>query len=471
MTSADLTFPPGFLMGAATAAYQVEGAVHEDGRTASIWDTFSHRPGAIRHGDNGDVAADHYHRMPYDVALMRELGLRAYRFSVSWPRVRPGGAGAFNPKGLDFYSRLVDQLLDAGIEPVLTLYHWDLPQELEDAGGWASRQTPVAFAEYAAELARVLGDRVRIWTTLNEPWCSAYLGYASGVHAPGRQDPLAALKAVHHLNLAHGLAVQAVRGAVPTAVCSVTHNLHVIRPADPSSAGDRDLVRRMDALGNRCWLEPELAGRYPADLLQDTAGITDWGFVADGDLETIHQPLDVLGINYYTTSTVRKWRGEGERSSQDGHGTVGASPWPGVEGADFIREPGQRTAMDWVVDPGGLKELLLRLTREYPRVPLMVTENGAAYPDTVSDDGRVHDPERTEYIRTHLQVVREAIDEGADVRGYLLWSLLDNFEWAWGYDRRFGIVRVDYTTLERTVKDSGRFYADVIRHQATPQRA
>ena len=468
MSDQDLPrFPDGFLLGAATASYQIEGAVAEDGRTPSIWDTFSHTPGKVRHGDNGDVAADHYHRMPQDVALMKELGLQAYRFSLAWPRIRPRGSGAGNAKGLDFYSRLVDELLTAGIQPVVTLYHWDLPQELEDAGGWTNRATSEAFGRYAAIAAGALGDRVGSWTTLNEPWCAAYLGYCSGVHAPGRESQEASLSAVHHLNLAHGLAVQAVRAARPDASCSITHNLHVIRPADPQSAEDVDIARRLDALGNRAFLGPELDGSYPDDLFADTASVTDWAFVRDGDLEEIHQPLDILGINYYTTSTVRKWDGVTERNREDGHMVATQPPWPGPDDVDFVAEPGQRTQMGWLVEPAGLTELLVRTAKAYPGLPLIVTENGAAYPDVVDADGAVHDADRVDYVRRHLHAVRDAIDAGADVRGYLLWSVLDNFEWAWGYERRFGIVRVDYETQQRTVKDSGRYYAEVIRAQST----
>lgn len=461
-SASDLVFPSGFLLGAATASYQIEGAVAEDGRTPSIWDTFSHTPGKVLGGDTGDVAADHYHRMPQDVALMKQLGLQAYRFSVSWSRIQPGGSGPINPKGLDFYQRLVDELLEAGIEPIVTLYHWDLPQELEDAGGWTNRATSQALGEYAGHVASALGDRVHSWTTLNEPWCSAYLGYCSGVHAPGRTNGADALAAVHHLNLGHGLAVQAVRAALPDAVCSITHNLHLIHPADPHSEKDRDVVRRLDALGNRAFLVPELEGHYPQDLLDDTAKITDWSFVKDGDLADIHQPIDILGVNYYTTSVAAWWDGVSPRTLEDGHMVAKQPPWPGVDDVDFPRQPGPRTRMDWLVIPEGLTELLVRTAKDYPGIPLMVTENGAAYLDEVSPDGSVLDTDRRDYVAAHLQAVRDAIDSGADVRGYLLWSLLDNFEWAWGYDRRFGIVRVDYDTQERTVKESGRFYAEVI---------
>lgn len=466
MTDPNLTFPTDFLFGAATACYQIEGAVNEDGRTPSIWDTFSHTPGKVLGGDNGDVAADHYHRMRDDVALMKQLGLRAYRFSIAWPRIQPGGSGGFNQKGLDFYSSLVDELLDNEILPVATLYHWDLPQELEDAGGWTSRATAQAFAPYAAKLAQTLGDRIHLWTTLNEPWCAAYLGYASGVHAPGRTNGADALTAVHHLNLAHGLAIQAIRAELATAQVSVTHNLHVIRPADPHSADDIDIVRRLDALGNRAFLGPELEGAYPEDLIADTAAVTDWSFVRDGDLEDIHQPLNLLGINYYTTSIARMWDGVSERDLEDGHKASEHTPWVGVDNVDFVREPGPRTAMGWLVDPAGLTELLVRTAKAYPGQPLIVTENGAAFDDSVDEDGQVHDTQRVEYVRAHLAAIKDAIDAGADVRGYQLWSLLDNFEWAWGYGRRFGVIWVDYDTQERIIKDSARFYAEVIRANA-----
>ncbi len=466
MIDPNLTFPTDFLFGAATACYQIEGAVNEDGRTPSIWDTFSHTPGKVLGGDNGDVAADHYHRMRDDVALMKQLGLRAYRFSIAWPRIQPGGSGGFNQKGLDFYSSLVDELLDNEILPVATLYHWDLPQELEDAGGWTSRATAQAFAPYAAKLAQTLGDRIHLWTTLNEPWCAAYLGYASGVHAPGRTNGADALTAVHHLNLAHGLAIQAIRAELATAQVSVTHNLHVIRPADPHSADDIDIVRRLDALGNRAFLGPELEGAYPEDLIADTAAVTDWSFVRDGDLEDIHQPLNLLGINYYTTSIARMWDGVSERDLEDGHKASEHTPWVGVDNVDFVREPGPRTAMGWLVDPAGLTELLVRTAKAYPGQPLIVTENGAAFDDSVDEDGQVHDTQRVEYVRAHLAAIKDAIDAGADVRGYQLWSLLDNFEWAWGYGRRFGVIWVDYDTQERIIKDSARFYAEVIRANA-----
>ena len=450
-------FPESFVWGSATAAYQIEGAANEDGRGPSIWDTFSHTPGRTLNGDTGDVAADHYHRWQEDLGHIAALGLDAYRFSISWPRVRPGGSGPFNQAGLDFYSRLVDGLLERGVRPVATMYHWDLPQELEDAGGWATRETALRFQEYAAGIVEALGDRVHTWTTFNEPWCSAYLGYASGVHAPGRTDPAAALAAVHHLNLAHGLAGQVVRELAPAAQLSVTLNLHVIRP-ESDSAADRDAARRIDALANRAFLGPMLDGAYPADLLTDTATVTDWSFVHDGDEKLIAVPLDVLGVNYYSSTLVRAWDGVSPRSDADGHGQSAASPWVGADTVDFLPQPGPHTAMGWNIDPPALTELLLRLHREYPRQPLMITENGAAFDDVVSPDGTIQDDRRIDYLHRHIAAVASARAQGADVRGYFLWSLLDNFEWGYGYDRRFGIIRVDYDTQVRTWKQSAHWY-------------
>ncbi|WP_433343156.1 GH1 family beta-glucosidase [Micromonospora sp. CA-111912] len=455
------SFPEGFLWGAATAAYQIEGAATEDGRGSSIWDTYSHTPGRTLNGDTGDVAADHYHRWVDDLGHLSELGLGAYRFSISWPRVQPGGSGAFNRAGVDFYSRLVDGLLERGIRPVATMYHWDLPQELEDAGGWPARDTALRFRDYAAGIVGALGDRVHTWTTFNEPWCSAYLGYGSGVHAPGRTEPAGALAAVHHLNLAHGLAGRAVRELAPAAELSVTLNLHVIRPASDSAA-DADAVRRIDALANRAFLGPMLGGAYPADLIADTAEVTDWSFVRDGDERAAGVPLDVLGVNYYSTTLVRAWDGASARSAADGHGSSAHTPWVGAANVDFLPQPGPYTAMGWNIDPSGMTELLLRLSREHPGQPLMITENGAAFDDVVSPDGRVHDDRRVDYLYRHVDAVGAAMDAGADVRGYFAWSLLDNFEWSYGYDRRFGIIRVDYETQARTWKDSAYWYRGLV---------
>ncbi|OEJ26771.1 beta-glucosidase [Streptomyces agglomeratus] len=469
-------FPPGFLWGSATAAYQIEGAVREDGRTPSIWDTFSRTPGKVLGGDTGDVAVDHYHRMRDDVRMMADLGLSAYRFSVSWPRVQPGGSGPASGRGLDFYRALTDELLAAGITPSLTLYHWDLPQELETPraggsaaeGGWPQRDTANRFAEYAGLVAEALGDRVDLWTTLNEPWCSAFLGYGSGVHAPGRTDPVAALRAAHHLNLAHGLGVQALRAALPgRARIGVSLNPSAVRPLT-RSADDLDAQRRIDALANRIFTGPMLSGAYPSDLMADTAHLTDWSFVREGDAATAGAPLDFLGINYYAPTVVSGSPPGGDADRHDDHGASDHSPWPGAQSVTFHRPPGELTAMDWSVDPTGLYDLLTRYAREAPGLELMVTENGAAYDDKPGPDGAVHDPDRIRYLHGHLAAVRRAMLDGADVRGYFLWSLLDNFEWAYGYSKRFGAVYVDYETLERTPKSSARWYGRVARTGVLP---
>ncbi|GAA4813559.1 glycoside hydrolase family 1 protein [Nocardioides caeni] len=464
-------FPPGFLLGAATAAFQIEGAVDDDGRTPSIWDTFARVPGAVLGGDTGDVACDHYHRMPADVALMKELGLSSYRFSIAWPRVRPDG-GAPNQKGIDFYSRLVDELLEADILPWVTLHHWDLPQALEDEGGWLVRDTAERFRDFALTTYDALGDRVRHWTTLNEPWCSAFLGYTGGQHAPGRQEGVAGVIAAHHLMLAHGLTIDELRhqGRADD-VLGITLNLTVPEPFDPDELADVDAAERVDVFWNRIFLDPILLGRHARGLEERTAGMTWRGqtwqeFVRDGDLALIGAPLDVLGVNYY----------HGDAASGRPHPEpelLGSrivhpprpvvSPFPGGADITFPRRGLPVTGLDWEVQPEGLTRLLVRLRDEYDAPPIHVTENGAAYPDTVDADGRVHDIERRAFLADHLGAILDAIDAGVDVRGYFAWSLLDNFEWAYGYEQRFGIVHVDYETQERIVKDSGRWYADVAR--------
>lgn len=463
------TFPKGFVWGSATAAYQIEGSAKEGGRGPSIWDTFSHTPGRTLNGDTGDVADDHYRRWREDLGHIADLGLSAYRFSIAWPRVQPSGRGPLNQEGLDFYSRLIDGLLERGVDPVVTLYHWDLPQDLEDSGGWPARDTAYRFAEYAEHMAREFGDRVHTWTTLNEPWCTAYLGYASGVHAPGRTEPAAALAAVHHLNLAHGLGGRAIRSVLPDARVSVTLNLHVTRPVDPSNEADLDAVRKTDALANRAFLGPMLDGAYPDDLLADTAHVTDWSFVADGDTAIAKIPMEILGVNYYSSGLARRWSGSGQRSQADGHGDGAGSPWVGADDVEFVRPEGPYTAMGWNIDPSGMTELLIGLHRTYPDQPLMITENGAAFDDVVSRDGAIHDQQRIDYLHDHIAAVRAAIEAGVDVRGYFAWSLLDNFEWSFGYDRRFGLIRVDYDTLQRTWKDSAYWYRDVIARNGLPE--
>ncbi|MYQ81713.1 MULTISPECIES: GH1 family beta-glucosidase [unclassified Streptomyces] len=436
--------PADFLWGAATSAYQIEGAVDADGRTPSIWDTFSHTPGAIEGDDHGDVACDHYHRMPDDVQLLADLGLDAYRFSLSWPRVQPGGRGPANAKGLDFYDRLVDELLAKGITPWATLYHWDLPQELEDAGGWPERETAYRFADYAELAAGRLGDRVHHWITLNEPFCSAILGYHIGCHAPGRKDFQAAISAVHHLHLGHGLAVQRIRSVVPTpAQVGITFNPAQIYPASDRPA-DLEAARQADGMGVRIYLDPVLRGQYPQDVVEDLDRLGATLPVEAGDLEVIGRPVDFLGINYYVSDVV----------------AAGDEPGQTVRVPQHDRPV---TAMPWEIHPQGMADLLTRISRDYPGTPVYITENGAAFDDSVYDSGaggRIEDIDRTAYLADHLAAVGRAREAGADVRGFFAWSLMDNFEWAYGYGKRFGIVHVDYETQVRTPKQSAEWLRD-----------
>jgi beta-glucosidase len=457
--------PADFLFGVATAAYQIEGATHRDGRADSIWDAFSRVAGAVVGGESGERACEHYDRYRDDVALMSDLGVQVYRFSTSWARVQPDGRTA-NPAGLDFYSRLVDELLAAGITPWLTLYHWDLPQALEDAGGWPARDTALRFADYAADVHAVLGDRVENWTSLNEPWCSAFLGYLSGEHAPGRQDPQAALDAAHHLLLGHGLATQRLRELDPALSIGITLNMTVPDAVDPDDAADVDAARRIDAQHNRLFLDPIFRGAYPADLLVD---LDDRGLslpVLEGDLATISATIDALGINYYHGDAVSaRPPADHALSSSAPSDRPKLSPFPAGDGI-FTHSRGlPTTAMGWEVQPEGLTRLLVRIDDEYAKpagVTLYVTENGAAYTDEVAADGSVDDVERAEFLTLHLDAVADAIDAGVNVKGYFYWSLMDNFEWAWGYDKRFGLVRVDYDTQQRTVKTSGATYRAII---------
>ncbi|GAA4673221.1 GH1 family beta-glucosidase [Nocardioides nanhaiensis] len=473
-TGEGVTFPPGFTWGAATAAFQIEGAAAEDGRTASIWDTFARAPGAVLGGDTGDVACDHYHRMPADVALMRELNLASYRFSTSWARVCPDG-GSLNRSGTDFYERLVDELLAAGIRPWLTLYHWDLPQALEDRGGWLERDTAERFRDYAVALHGVLGDRVPVWTTLNEPFCSAFLGYTGGQHAPGRQEGVAGMVAGHHLLLAHGLTIEALRTAGTEADLGITLNMTVADPHDPEEPADRDAARRVDAQFNRFFLDPVLRGSYPADLLADTARLPWRGggwldVVRDGDLALVSQPLDVLGVNFYQGDA---YAGRDVAVEPDGGVEHPARPTSSPFVGGGIVVPGRglpRTSIGWEVEPSGLTRLLLRLREDYGAAlpPLVITENGAAFHDVVDADGEVRDPARLAYVRDHLLALHAAMEQGVDVRGYYVWSLLDNYEWAYGYAQRFGVVHVDYDTQVRTPKASARWYAEVARTGIVP---
>jgi beta-glucosidase len=449
------TFANGFVWGAATAAYQIEGAVNEDGRGESIWDRFSHTPGKTENGDTGDVACDHYHRWRDDIELMRSLGLDAYRFSIAWPRILPEGRGRVNEAGLDFYDRLVDGLLKAGITPWVTLYHWDLPQVLEDAGGWPNRATADAFVEYADVISRRLGDRVKHWITLNEPWCSAFLGYHNGHHAPGRTNLADALQAAHTLLLAHGMTVPILRANSTNAQIGITLNLTHAYPATEQDP-DRAAAQRMDGFFNRWFLDPLYGRGYPEDIvaLYGTANPS----VSDGDLTTIAASTDFLGINFYNPSFI-------SNHPNDPPLNIGHERLVDAE----------YTAMDWVVYPQGLSDLLQRVDRDYPVGALYITENGAAYvdepPQMVDGTRRVHDPQRTRYYAQHLAAAQRAIAAGVPIKGYFAWSLMDNFEWAFGYTKRFGITYVDYATQERTLKDSGRWYAEVIRRSRTARSA
>ncbi|MYZ07872.1 beta-glucosidase [Streptomyces sp. SID2999] len=444
-------FPDNFRWGTATSAYQIEGAVTEDGRSPSIWDTFSHTPGKIDGDDNGDTACDHYHRWRDDLGLMRQLGVDMYRLSVAWPRVMPGGDGPVNPKGLAFYDELTDALLEAGITPSVTLYHWDLPQVLQDRGGWPERDTAEHFAAYASAVAERLGDRVTHWATLNEPLCSAWIGHLEGKMAPGWTDLTAAVRASYHLLLGHGLATQAIRAAAPGAEVGIVTNLSTVHAATDSPE-DLAAAHRQDGHVNRWWLDPVHGRGFPADMVEV------YGVELPqkpGDLETIAAPLDWLGLNYYMPAHV----------ADDPNG-------PAPYARSVRREGVPRTGMDWEIDASGIETLLLRLTEEYGARRIYVTENGSSFPDRVGPDGTVDDPERRAYLESHLAACASAAAKGAPLAGYFAWSLMDNFEWAYGYDKRFGLFHVDYATQARTIKASGRRYAEIIdTHRKLGRRA
>ena len=441
MSQTARAFPSDFVWGAATAAYQVEGAATEDGRGESIWDRFSATPGNVANDDTGAIACDTYHRYAEDIRLMRTLGIGAFRLSVAWPRILPEGRGPVNRAGLDFYDRLVDDLLANGLDPYVTLYHWDLPQALEENGGWPVRDTVDAFTEYTEVVVARLGDRVRHWITQNEPWVISWLGYGLGVHAPGRTSDSDALAAGHHILLAHGRAAEVLRREAPDSEVGIAVDLVPMYPFSDTEA-DIEAAHREDGFRNRWFLDAVLGRGYPEDMLERYAEILPP--IADGDLETIAAPLDFLGVNYYTRNVVRAGVGE-----------------VATEGAEH-------TDMGWEVYPDGLRDLLVRLHAEYELPDLYITENGAAFPDS-RNNGTVPDPRRIAYLGGHLDAVASAIADGVPVRGYFLWSLLDNFEWAFGYSRRFGIVYVDFETLERVPKDSFAWYRDFIAAQAGVQ--
>jgi beta-glucosidase len=465
MTGMDgaLGFPEGFIWGASTASYQIEGAATLDGKGPSVWDTFSHTPGKVRGGDTGDIACDSYHRYREDVELIASLGLNSYRFSVSWPRVQPGGSGPANQRGLDYYRALLDELAEKGISAAVTLYHWDLPQELQDAGGWAARDTALRFAEYAALTADALGDRVSRWITLNEPQVVSTNGYRQGVHAPGLRDAAAASAATHHLLLGHGLATRALRD-LGAAEVGITMDLHPIRVlgdgAKEYPEGLEQARMITDAIANGLYLEPVLRGRYPAHAPEDV--LPPSALVADGDMDVISAPLDFLGVNYYCPVFLRAGDPADLRKNEE----PARCAVPGV----VEYRPGwlEQTAMGWLVDPSGLHDLLLDLSKEAPGLPVYVTENGCAAEDYVDTQGEVNDVERVRFLHTHLEAAARAIQDGANLAGYYVWSLLDNFEWAWGYQKRFGIVFIDFGTQRRIPKASARFYSSVVRANAVP---
>jgi beta-glucosidase len=436
-------FASDFLWGCATSSYQIEGAAHEDGRVESIWDRFAATPGRIRDGSSGEVACDHYHRWPEDLDIGRDLGLNAYRFSIAWPRIFSEVGGKPNQKGLDFYSRLVDGMLERGLQPWATLYHWDLPQYLQDRGGWNERATVDAFVELADAMTRTLGDRVKHWITHNEPWCTAIIGNFEGWHAPGLTDFKTALQVSHHVLLSHGKAVPVIRANVPHASVGISLSLHPLRPASDS---ERDIaaMQRHDGLRYRWFLDPLYGRGYPASTLEQVGA--DAPVVLPGDLEAIAAPTDFLGVNYYFPETI---------ADDPDHAPLAARVLP-PGGGDI-------TGMGWPVEPQGMAELLARVENDYHPGPIYVTENGSCYEDTVDADGNVKDTERRDYLVRHLGALRQAIADGVPVQGYFAWSLVDNFEWAEGYQKRFGLVHIDYTTQQRRLKDSAKWYRSFLK--------
>ena len=432
-------FPDAFLWGAATSAYQIEGAADADGRGSSIWDRFCEKPGNVRNGESGALACDFYHRYRDDIALARELGINAFRLSISWPRVMPEGHGGVNQAGLDFYDRVVDELLANDIEPVVTLYHWDLPAALEDAGGWPERATAEAFGAYAEAVGARLGDRVRHWITLNEPWVIAWLGYGYGIHAPGRTSAADAIAAAHHVLLAHGLATEVLRRDSPGSRVGVSIDLEAAQSASEAPE-DVEAARAFDGHRNRWFLDPVFRGSYPADVLERLA--PNGPPVRDGDMARISAPIDFLGVNYYQRRVVAGANGSG---------------W------QFVHQDDSRhTDIGWEVSPDGLFELMVRLRDEYAPPAILITENGAAFTDVRGHDAAVRDPERADYIAAHVDALERAIDAGVPVAGYFVWTLMDNFEWALGYGTRFGLVYVDFATLERVPKSSFHWYRDFL---------
>ena len=444
-------FPDGFIWGVATSAQQIEGGRHEAGRGESIWDRFADTPGNIDDGSRPDVACDHYGRWREDIGLISDLGVGAYRFSISWPRILPNGRGEVNRAGLDFYDSLVDGLLEAGVQPYPTLYHWDLPQALQDRGGWAERDTVEAFVEYSSAVIRRLGDRIEHWVTHNEPWCIAMLGHEEGHHAPGHRDPAEALRVAHHLLLSHGRATEAIRSEVPGSKVGLV-NIHVPVHAASDSPADVDAARWLDGFFNRWYLDPVFRGVYPDDVIADRVALghlegPELPFVKDGDLTAISTPLDFLGINYYSRALVE------------------AGP-DGLPKDVKAVAPEELTDMGWEVYPAGLEESLLRLHRDYGPKEIHITENGAAYDVPVDASGRIPDTKRIDYLREHIVATHRAILQGVPLKAYFAWSLMDNFEWGHGYEKRFGLYAVDFETRQRIPKDSVAWFREVVSSNA-----
>ncbi len=441
-----MNFPENFLWGAATSSYQIEGAALEHGRGECIWTRFANTPGKVHNGDSGAVACDHYHRYPEDVALMKSLNLQAYRFSTSWPRVLPAGTGATNPAGLDFYDRLVDELIEANIIPFVTLYHWDLPQALQDRGGWGNPDSVAWFAEYTDLLTNRLGDRVKHWITLNEPWVIAFLGNWMGLHAPGIRDIKTSYRVAHHLMLAHGESMRVIRKNVPESIAGITLDFNPAFPATDSPE-DKQAAIYADGQKNRWFTDAVLKGTYPEDMVNVLGDILEG--LDLGAVQSAKEPMDFLGVNYYTRTVV----------AYNEHAPYKVQA---ISRADF-----PRTDIGWEIVPDVFRDFLIRLNNDYSPPPLYITENGSAYYDPEPVNGVVQDPKRTEYLKNHLQAISDAINSGVPVHGYFVWSLLDNFEWAYGYDMRFGVVHVDFDTLKRTPKQSALFYRDLIQKRVS----
>jgi len=443
-----LLFPKDFIWGAATASYQIEGAYQEDGKGESIWDRFSHTPGKVENGDTGDIACDHYHKYREDIALMKEIGLDSYRLSISWTRILPEGKGELNQAGLDFYRKLINELIDAGIEPAITLYHWDLPQALQEEGGWANRDTIKYFVEYAEILFKEFGDIVPRWITHNEPWVVAFMGNSTGEHAPGFKDHKLALQVAHNLLVSHGLAVKKFRELGLSAEIGITLNMNSVYPLTDSKK-DQQAAEIMEDYINDWFLDPLYKGRYPeklAKMYKEKYGEIE---IEDGDMDIIQEKTDFLGINYYTRALLKH------------------NPDSDFFQIDHVRpEDSEYTAMDWEVYPKGLYDLLIKLNREYTDQDLYITENGAAFDDKIGEDGRVDDKKRIDFLKNHFISAHKAIEDGVPLKGYYVWSLMDNFEWAFGYNKRFGIIHVNYDTCERTLKESAHWYKEVIANNS-----